>query len=77
MSTRPSFIISAEEIPETAPFSYPESDEKLATSRPIGRAAGLKRIGLHVERVEPGRRTSWPHAEENEEEFVYVRLRNG
>ncbi len=30
------------------------------------------RIGLHVVRLEPGERSSWPHAEEKEDEFVFV-----
>ncbi|MBI3073565.1 MAG: cupin domain-containing protein [Deltaproteobacteria bacterium] len=68
---RPPFIISARDVPEKA-GSYPNSDEVLSHGRAIGRVAGLLRIGLHVERLEPGQRTSWPHAEENEEEFVYV-----
>ena len=32
----------------------------------------LMRIGVHHERLPPGRRVSWPHAEADEEEFVYV-----
>jgi uncharacterized cupin superfamily protein len=44
----------------------------MGPSRAIGRAAGLLKIGLHIQRVPPGHRTSWPHAEEKEEEFVYV-----
>ena len=40
--------------------------------RRIGSAAGLKRIGINVQRLPPGVRSSWPHAEEHEEEFVYV-----
>jgi hypothetical protein len=38
----------------------------------IGPAAGLLKIGLHVQRVPRGYRISWPHAESKEEEFVYV-----
>jgi uncharacterized cupin superfamily protein len=68
---RPPFLVSTADIPEVI-GSYPHSDEKLVHSRNIGKAAGLLRIGLHVQRLEPGHRTSWPHAEENEEEFVYV-----
>jgi uncharacterized cupin superfamily protein len=30
------------------------------------------RLGIHHERLPPGRRLSWPHAEADEEEFVYV-----
>ena len=32
----------------------------------------LMRLGIHHERLPPGRRLSWPHAEADEEEFVYV-----
>lgn len=69
--TRPSFILAASDVPEKD-GTYPDSDERLSFGRAIGRAAGLERIGLHVERVPPGRRTSYPHAESDEEEFVYV-----
>ena len=68
---RPPFVISAADTPETQ-HQYPNSDEKMAPSRAIGRAAGLRRIGVHLVRLAPGTRTSYPHAEEDEEEFVYV-----
>jgi uncharacterized cupin superfamily protein len=44
----------------------------MGPSRNLGAAAGLTRIGIHLQRLPPGTRTSWPHAEEKEEEFVYV-----
>jgi len=69
--SRPPFIISSQDVPEKAD-KYPASDEVLAHGRAIGQAAGLLRIGLHLERLEPGHRLSYPHAEELEEEFVYV-----
>jgi uncharacterized cupin superfamily protein len=69
--SRPPFIITATDVPETE-GRYPASDEGLSFGRDIGRAAGLTRIGLHLERVPPGRRTSYPHAESDEEELVYV-----
>lgn len=68
---RPPFIIASDDVPEE-PGKYPDSEEILAHGRPIGRVAGLLRIGLHVERLEPGHRLSYPHAEQGEEEFVYV-----
>ena len=51
---------------------YPNSSERLSFGRAIGKKAGLLRMGVHVERVPPGHRTSYPHAEQNEEEFAYV-----
>lgn len=69
--TRPTFIITTTDVPEED-GTYPDSDERLSFGRVIGRAAGLERIGLHIERVPPGRRTSYPHAESDEEEWVYV-----
>lgn len=68
---RPPFIISSTDVPEKL-ARYQDSDEDLAYGRPIGKVAGLLRIGLHVKRIPPGHRLSYPHAEEKEEEFVYV-----
>lgn len=69
--SRPPFLLATAALPEE-PGKYPQSDEVLSYGRPIGKLAGLERIGLHLERVEPGHRTSYPHAEQDEEEFVYV-----
>lgn len=71
MSTRPPFIISSRDVPERT-HVYPNSDEEMGPVRSIGHAAGLVRIGVNLQRLPPGARSSWPHAEEDEEEFVYV-----
>src|SRR5882672_6891703 len=71
MPERPPFIIRSADVDERQ-HSYEHSDEKMSPSRPIGHRAGLLRIGVHLVRVTPGTRTSLPHAEEDEEEFVYV-----
>lgn len=68
---RPPFILSSKDVEEKC-AQYPDSSERLAYGRAIGKAAGLLRIGLHIERVPPGHRISFPHAEQNEEEFVFV-----
>lgn len=39
---------------------------------PIGKAQGLTRIGIHYEIQPPGSRSSFPHAESEEDEFVLV-----
>ena len=71
MSSRPPFIVSTRDLPDEV-HSYPNSSEQMGPMRRIGRAAGLTRIGLGVQRLPPGTRSSWPHAEEDEEEFVFV-----
>lgn len=71
MTSRPSFIVSADDADEHA-HTYPHSAERMGPSRPLGKQAGLQRIGIHLQRLPPGARSSWPHAESDEEEFVYV-----
>jgi len=71
MTTRPSCIVSTHDLPETA-HVYPQSAERMGPLRRPGKVAGLVRIGVNLQRLPPGTRSSWPHAEENEEEFVYV-----
>ena len=71
MPTRPPFIVSSVAVPEKR-HRYPNSEEEMAPARHLGRAAGLLRLGILLVRVPPGTRTSYPHAESAEEEFVYV-----
>jgi uncharacterized cupin superfamily protein len=71
MAERPSFIVSAHGLPERA-HVYPQSSERMGPDRRLGKAAGLVRVGVNLQRLPPGTRSSWPHAEEKEEEFVYV-----
>jgi uncharacterized cupin superfamily protein len=71
MPQRPAFIRSTTEVPEHA-HVYPQSAEPMGPVRRIGEKAGLARIGINIQRLPPGSRSSWPHAEEDEEEFVYV-----
>jgi uncharacterized cupin superfamily protein len=71
MSPRPAFIVSTGELPEHS-HVYPNSDEAMGPVRSAGGAAGLVRLGINLQRLPPGSRSSWPHAESEEEEFVYV-----
>src|SRR5438093_182172 len=48
------------------------SDELQSISASFSEKFGLMRLGIHHERLKPGRRVSWPHSEADEEEFVYV-----
>src|SRR5476651_139707 len=69
---RPDFIKNYSKIQEPDNAHYADSDELLSIGSPFGRTFGFKRLGIHHELLKPGRRTSWPHAEKTEEEFVYV-----
>ena len=51
---------------------YDGDDELMSIGAPLGRHLGLTRLGIHHERLPPGRRTSYPHAESAEDEFVHV-----
>ena len=64
---RPPFIVAAPSVQETR-HRYPNSDEYTGSARAIGKAAGLLKIGVNLVRLAPGERSSWPHAEEKEEE---------
>lgn len=72
MSARPANIVHYSDCQQPDDAHYAGSDELLSIGAPVGRATGLVKIGVHVETLPPGRRTSWPHAESTEEEFVYV-----
>ncbi|QWA10480.1 cupin domain-containing protein [Sodalis ligni] len=69
---RPEFIKHWSELEAKDAKSYEDSDEPMCIEAPLGRALGLTRIGINHERLLPGHRTSYPHAESAEEEFIYV-----
>jgi [ribosomal protein S5]-alanine N-acetyltransferase len=69
---RPSFISNYKDLMDKDNARYPGSDELLSIGSPVGKKLGLKNIGIHIETLLPGRRTSWPHAESEEEEFAFV-----
>jgi uncharacterized cupin superfamily protein len=69
---RPPFVKAVAELPSNADRGYAGSDEVLSIATHLGRPLGLTRLGVRIERVPPGRRTSWPHAHSHEEELLYV-----
>jgi uncharacterized cupin superfamily protein len=69
---RPSSIAHWSKIERADDSHYDGDDELMSIGAPFGRHFGLTRLGIHHERLLPGRRTSYPHAESAEEEFVYV-----
>lgn len=69
--TRPPEIVRWEDL-EGPEWSYRNATEKMGRDADYGRHFGFKALGLHHVRLAPGRRTSFPHAESAEDEFVYV-----
>jgi len=72
MTDRPAFIRNWRELEGPDDSCYPGDTELMSIGAPLGRLLGLTKIGIHHERLPPGRRTSYPHAESLEDEFVYV-----
>lgn len=68
----PEAIVHWTEIEGADDSHYPGDDELMAISSRFGEHFGLARLGINHVRLPPGRRTSYPHAESAEEEFVYV-----
>ena len=70
--TRPDFIAHWSELENAGPQSYSTCGEHMGFDASLGRKLGLTRLGIHHVRLPPGQRTSYPHAESAEEEFVFV-----
>jgi len=72
MATDP-FIVFAPDVPEEeGRYPAPFDKERLGFFRDLGRAAGSTSIGMGLDRLPPGERTSFTHAHSDEEELVYV-----
>ncbi|WP_374348723.1 cupin domain-containing protein [Phenylobacterium sp.] len=72
MPQRPDFIAHWSELEAAEPHRYAGDDEPMGIDASLGRKLGLTRIGIHHVRLPPSRRTSYPHAESAEEEFIHV-----
>ena len=70
--SRPDCIKHWSELQSDRPRYYSGSQEPLSRGSPLGKHYGFDRLGIHHELLEPGCRTSWPHAEKTEDEFVHV-----
>lgn len=69
---RPEFIRHWVELEGPDDSHYKGDTELLSIGAPVGRRLGLIKLGIHHERLLPGRRTSYPHAESAEDEFIFV-----
>jgi uncharacterized cupin superfamily protein len=69
---KPDFVVHWRKILKKEGGGYPGSTERHEIGAPFGRNARFTRIGVHFDILKPGRRTSFPHAERDEDEFAYV-----
>ncbi len=71
---RPSFIKHVSEIERTAEQagSYKGSRETFTDAASFSDVFGFTRFGVVHEILAPGKRSSWPHAHEREDEFIFV-----
>ena len=73
MSELPPYVVYAPDVPEEeGRYPAPFDGERLGFFRDLGRALGTKSIGVGLDRIPPGERTSFTHAHSHEEELVYV-----
>ncbi|MDX3987065.1 MAG: cupin domain-containing protein [Achromobacter sp.] len=70
--SRPEFIKHWTELEAPDAHSYQGDTEPMGLDAPLSTALGITRVGIHHVRLLPGRRTSYPHAESTEQEFVFV-----
>ncbi len=68
----PSCIKHYSEIHGPDDATYPGSRELHGITSDFSTELGLTKMGIGLELLPPGRRTSWPHAHKLEEEFIYV-----
>jgi uncharacterized cupin superfamily protein len=69
---KPDFVRHWREILKSKANRYPKSDEDQTLDARFDNHARFSRIGMRVQLLKAGRRTSWPHAERDEDEFVYA-----
>lgn len=67
-----SFVSHFSELPDNRGSRWPDDDEVFGIRTPLSRPLGLRRIGVHHDRLKRGMRSSRPHAEAYEEECVFV-----
>lgn len=72
MTDTPDCIAHWTEIEAPEPWHYAGDDERMGYDAAFSPRFGMTKIGVHHERLPPGHRSSYPHAESAEEEFVYV-----
>ena len=53
-------------------FSHPWNPQSSVSTAFLGRALGLRRTGVNISRVPPGKESFLPHSHHREEEWIYI-----
>jgi uncharacterized cupin superfamily protein len=69
---KPDFVAHWRDILSKKENCYPKSDERQTLDARFDNRARFSRIGMRVQILKAGRRTSWPHAERDEDEYIHV-----
>jgi uncharacterized cupin superfamily protein len=69
---KPLLIRSTEVKEKERQFSHPWNASSSVSTAFLGRAVGLRRTGVNLTRVPPGKESFLPHSHEREEEWIYI-----
>ncbi|MCU0545861.1 MAG: cupin domain-containing protein [Oscillatoriaceae cyanobacterium Prado104] len=73
MTEKKTFILRTTEIAEkTASFSHPWNPNSLIIGTQISRLTGLKRTGVSLAKIPPGKESFIYHSHDREEEWIYI-----
>jgi uncharacterized cupin superfamily protein len=73
MTDKKIFLLRAREIAEQeATFSHPWNPNSSITGTQMSRLVGLKRVGVSLAKIPPGKESFIYHAHDREEEWIYI-----
>jgi uncharacterized cupin superfamily protein len=73
MADAKKFILTSSEITEREqPFSHRWNPKSQLVGVQLGRALGLKRTGVNIARIPPGKESFVYHSHQHEEEWLYI-----
>ena len=72
MAEHPELVTAAQAEAASATFAHPWNPNSEMTGVQLGRMAGLKRTGVNLARMAPGRESFVLHAHATEEEWIYI-----
>jgi uncharacterized cupin superfamily protein len=73
MPDAPTYLLRADAIAAgAATFSHPWNPASEVRGAMLARATGLRRTGVNLARLAPGKESFTPHAHQREEEWIYI-----